>query len=318
MGYRSLMKLRLVSITYAAEGTNTYEFAALDGSALPPYEPGAHIAIHLPNGITREYSLTRPYKPGEGYLVGIKLDAASKGGSRYIHESLRVGQILEIDAPKNNFPLHTGSSPAVLIAGGIGVTPIWCMAQALDKAGRIFEVHYACRTRAEAAFLDEMNKMLNGKLNVHIDEEAGGKFLDVAGIVKRAWAHAHLYCCGPLPMLESFEKAMAGLAPERKHVEYFSSPNAPAVEGGYTVVLARSGRELIIKPGETILEALRTLGMMVPASCEQGVCGTCETKVLEGRPDHRDILLTPQEKTSNKTMMICCSGSLDARLVLDI
>lgn len=311
------MKLRLVSITYAAEGTNTYAFGSLDGAVLPPYEPGAHITLHLPNGIARDYSLTRLHKTGEPYLVGIKHDAASKGGSRYIHENLRVGQILEIDGPKNNFPLHVGDAPAVLIAGGIGVTPIWCMAQYLLTKGRAFELHYAARTRDEVAFLKEMAPLSN-RLHLHIDAEQGGKFLDIGAIVRAAPANAHLYCCGPLPMLEAFETAMEALPAERKHVEYFSSPNAPAVEGGYVVVLAHSGRQVEIKPGITILETLRTLGMNVPASCEQGVCGTCETKVLEGRPDHRDILLTPQEKASNKTMMICCSGSLDARLVLDL
>ncbi|MFZ1989401.1 MAG: PDR/VanB family oxidoreductase [Alphaproteobacteria bacterium] len=311
------MKLRLASITYAAEGTNTYEFRSLDGAELLAYEPGAHIGLHLPNGIAREYSLTRPYQAGEGYLVGIKRDAASKGGSRYIHDNCRVGQIFEIEAPKNNFPLHAGDAPAVLIAGGIGVTPIWCMAQHLVAQGRPFDLHYAARTREEAAFLKEMAP-LGDKLNLHIDAERSGKFLDVGAIVRSAPAGAHLYCCGPLPMLEAFEKAMEDLPIERKHVEYFSSPNAPAVEGGYTVVLARSGREVLIKPGITILETLRALGMNVPASCEQGVCGTCETKVIKGQPDHRDILLTPQEKASNKTMMICCSGSLDPRLVLDL
>ena len=153
---------------------------------------------------------------------------------------------------------------------------------------------------------------------MHIDAEAGGKFLDVGAIVRASPGNAHIYCCGPLPMLEAFEKAMASRPAESKHVEYFSSPNAPAAEGGYVVVLARSGREIPIKAGTTILETLRGLGMNVPASCEQGVCGTCETRVIEGRPDHRDILLTPQEKASNKTMMICCSGSLDSRLVLDL
>ncbi len=311
------MKLRLVSITYAAEGTNTYAFGSLDGATLPPYEPGAHITLHLPNGIARDYSLTRPHKAGEPYLVGIKRDASSKGGSRFIHDNCRVGELFEVDGPKNNFPLHEGAAPAVLIAGGIGITPIWCMAQHLAGEGRAFEVYYAARTRDEAAFLNDMAP-LGSKLHLHIDAEAGGKFLDVGAIARAAPADAHLYCCGPLPMLEAFEKAMESRPAERKHVEYFASPNAPAVEGGYTVVLARSGREFEIKPGTTILETLRAAGLSVIASCEQGVCGTCETKVIEGRPDHRDILLTPQEKASNKTMMICCSGSLDARLVLDL
>ena len=313
----SIMKLRLVSITYVADATNIYEFQSTDGSVLPAYEPGAHVGIHLPNGISREYSLTRPYKAGQGYLVGIKLDRASKGGSRYIHENVRAGQILEVEAPKNNFPLHAGSEPAVLIAGGIGITPIWCMAQHLAALKRPLELHYAVRSRDEAAFLTEMRALIP-TMHLHVDDEAGGTFLDVGAIVMKAPDNAHLYCCGPLPMLEAFEKAMDSLPVERKHVEYFSSPNAPAMEGGFTVVLARSGREIQIPPGTTILEALRAAGLSVVASCEQGVCGTCETRVISGRPDHRDILLTPQEKASNNTMMICCSGSLDARLVLDI
>jgi ferredoxin len=190
------------------------------------------------------------------------------------------------------------------------------MARRLAELGASFELHYAVRTRADAAFLHELEAM-SPAARLHVDEEAGG-VLDVAGIVAAAPKRAHLYCCGPAPMMAAFEAATADWPAEQVHVEYFSGPAPEPIEGGFTVVLAKSGREFVIAPGETILQTLRQAGVSVISSCEQGVCGACETRVIEGIPDHRDILLTPAEKASNQTMMICCSGSLTERLVLDL
>jgi ferredoxin-NADP reductase len=231
-------------------------------------------------------------------------------------EQARVGQTFEIGGPRNNFPLVEDAPHTVLIAGGIGITPIWCMAQRLKEIGASFEVHYAVRTRADAAFLDELERMAP-RLKLHVDAEAE-RFLDVPAITRAAAPDAHLYCCGPAPMLEAFEAATSGRPDALKHVEYFSAPELTPLEGGFVVVLAKSGREFAVQAGSTILETLRAAGLNVPASCEQGVCGTCETRVLEGVPDHRDLLLTPAEKASNQTMMICCSGALTDRLVLDL
>ena len=316
MNNQPILPLRLVSIRYAALDTHLYEFAGPDGRPLPAYEPGAHIDLHLPGGLMRQYSLARPYRADQGYLVGVKLDAKTRGGSKWLHEQGRVGAMFEVGGPRNNFALKEDAPHTVLIAGGIGVTPIWCMAQRLEEIGAGFELHYAVRTRQDAAFLAELERMAP-RARLHVDAEAEA-VLDVPAILTAAPEGSHLYCCGPTPMLEAFEAAAAGRPAETVHVEYFSAPEMKPLEGGFIVVLAKSGREFEVAPGSTILETLRQAGLNVPASCEQGVCGTCETAILEGTPDHRDLLLTPAEKTSGKTMMICCSGSLTDRLVLDL
>ena len=310
------LSLRLVSIRYAAQDTHLFEFASPDGAPLAAYEPGAHIDLHLPGGLMRQYSLARPYRADQGYLVGVKLDAKTRGGSKWLHDQARVGASFQVGAPRNNFPLKEDAPHTVLVAGGIGVTPIWCMAQRLEEIGAAFDLHYAVRARADAAFLAELERM-TPKVRLHVDVEAEA-VLDVPAIVAAAPGGSHLYCCGPAPMLEAFEAAAAGRPAESVHVEYFSAPELTPLAGGFIVVLARSGREFEVAPGSTILETLRSAGLTVPASCEQGVCGTCETTILEGRPDHRDLLLTPAEKASGKTMMICCSGSLTQRIVLDL
>ena len=311
-----LLTLRLVAIRYAAADTNLYEFADPEGRPLPAYAPGAHVDVHLPGGLMRQYSLARPDRHGQPYLVGIKLDRAGRGGSRWLHDEARVGQLFQIAPPRNHFPLTEDAPHSVLIAGGIGVTPVWCMAQRLVDIGASFELHYAVRTRADAAFLAELEAMAPSA-RLHVDAEAE-TVLDVAAIVEAAPAGAHLYCCGPAPMMAAFEAAAAGRAAEQVHVEYFSAAPPAPIEGGFVVALARSGREVVIPPGSTILETLRRAGLTLTSSCEQGVCGACETRVLEGLPDHRDLLLTPAEKAANKTMMICCSGALSDRLVLDL
>ncbi|HEY5412298.1 MAG TPA: PDR/VanB family oxidoreductase [Caulobacteraceae bacterium] len=316
VGSEPTQPLRLIAIRYAAQDTNLYEFAAGDGRPLPAYEPGAHIDLHLPDGAMRQYSLARPYRADQGYLVGVKLDAKTRGGSKWLHEAARVGSMFEVGGPRNNFPLQEDAPHTVLIAGGIGITPIWCMAQKLEEIGASFDLHYAVRDRADAAFLAELER-LAPRVKLHVDVEAEA-VLDVTAIVAAAPEGAHLYCCGPAPMLEAFEAAAGGRPPGQVHVEYFSAPELEPLEGGFVVVLAKSGREFAVDPGSTILETLRAAGLSVTSSCEQGVCGACETRILEGVPDHRDLLLTPAEKASGKTMMICCSGSLSDRLVLDL
>ena len=308
--------LRLNAIRYAAQDTHLYEFASPDGAPLPAYEPGAHLDVHMPGGLMRQYSLARPYRADQPYLVGIKLDAGTRGGSRFMHEEARVGSLFQIGGPRNNFPLKEDAPHTVLLAGGIGITPIWCMAQRLEEIGGSFELHYAVRTRADAAFLAELER-LAPRARLHVDAEAES-VLDVPAIAAAAHRGAHLYCCGPGPMMQAFEAATSAWPEAQRHVEYFSAPQLKPAPGGFVVVLGKSGREFVVGPGSTILETLRAAGLNVPASCEQGVCGTCETRILEGVPDHRDLLLTPAEKASGKTMMICCSGALTDRIVLDL
>ena len=308
--------VRLTAIRYAAHETNLYEFRRLDGAPMAPVEPGAHIDIHLPNGMMRQYSLTTADGDANAYVVGIKRDRASRGGSKYIHDSLPVGTVLKIGGPRNNFPLEEKAPHTVLLAGGIGITPIWCMAQRLIKQGASWEMHYSCRERPEVAFIDELSKL--PQVKIHIDAEAGGKFLDIPGIVACAPAGSHFYCCGPLPMLAAYEAATKDLSPGHMHIEYFTAKEEAALEGGFKVRLNRSGEEFTVPPGKTLLHVLRDAGIDVSYSCEEGVCGACETAVISGTPDHRDNILTEAERKASKTMMICCSGSKSDLLVLDL
>ena len=308
--------MRLTAIRYEAHETLSFEFTPLDGRTLPPVEPGAHIDIHLPNGMMRQYSLVTAEGERKSYVVGIKKDRASRGGSKYIHEQLHVGEVLKIGGPRNNFPLNETAAHSVLIAGGIGITPIWCMAQRLIAKVAPWTMYYSCRERAEAAFLGDLQG--RPEVSLHFDAESGGKFLDLKEIVAKAPEGSHFYCCGPTPMLKAYEEATANVPEGHMHVEYFTAAEEAATEGGYSVVLQRSGTEFAIPEGKTILQVLREAGMDVTYSCEEGVCGACEMAVISGTPDHRDNILTDREREESKTMMICCSGSKSAKLVLDM
>src|SRR5690349_2852180 len=250
-----LIDMRVTAIRYAARDTNLYEFAPLDGKPLPTYEPGAHIDLHLPNGLIRQYSLIRAEPDPSSYSVTVKRDPASRGGSRYVHDELRVGRTLKISAPRNNFPLVEDAGHVVLLAGGIGITPIWCMVQRLHKLGRSFKLHYACRSRADTAFLQALETI--GHTQFHFDDENGDKVLDIKPIVSAAAREALLYCGGPMPMLHAFEAATADWPREQIHVEYFTpKPGAEEKKGGFVVELARSGQEFVIPAGKSILQVL--------------------------------------------------------------
>lgn len=310
------IEVRLVSIRYAARDTNLYEFARASGGTLPAAEPGSHIDVNLRPDLSRQYSIINPSAAPDTYIVGVKRDASSRGGSRYMHDQLKVGAMLWISPPRNNFALVEDAPYVVLIAGGIGVTPIFAMAERLKHLGRPFELHYAARSREDAAFVSELETM--PKAYFSFDDETGGQFLDLASIVAAAPEGAHFYCCGPAPMLAAFESATAILPLERVHVEYFTAKAEAAMEGGYIVELARSGVELVVPQGISILEVVTNAGIDVAYSCTEGICGACETRVISGTPDHRDSILTDQEREAGKTMMICCSGSKSERLVLDL
>jgi tetrachlorobenzoquinone reductase len=312
----ALLTARLTGIRYAARDTNIYELTRVDGGALPAYEPGAHIDLHLPNGIVRQYSLLEPEPRPQTYSIGVKRDPASRGGSRCVHDELRVGRTLTISVPRNNFPLVENASHVILLAGGIGITPIWCMVQRLHGLGRSWQLHYACRSRADMAFLESLRQMEPARF--HFDDENEGKVLEVAAIVAAAPRDAHLYCCGPTPMLQAFEQATAGWPRGQIHVEYFTPKAEAPKKGGFTVELARSGQEFVIPEGQTILQVLLAAGVDVDYSCELGICGACEQRVLEGIPEHRDAILSEEEQASNTKVMICCAGCKSERMVLDL
>jgi ferredoxin-NADP reductase len=313
------LRVRLTVIRFSARDINLYTFRHADGHALPPAEVGAHIDVHLPDGQTRAYSLVSCIEDGDAYVIAVKRDAGGRGGSRFVHDSLKVGDEIEIGLPRNNFPLCEEAAYSVLIAGGIGITPIWTMAQRLRAIGKPFELHYACASRAQAALLDELSRLDGARL--HFDDAASGELLDLASIVAAAPPEAHLYCCGPAPMLRAFEAAAAGRSQDHVHVEYFAPPDdapAPALDGGFHVALQRSGTRLFVEPGNTILDTLLDAGVAVPFSCAQGICGACAVGVVSGAPDHRDSVLTAEERATGQTILVCCSGSKSGELVLDL
>jgi tetrachlorobenzoquinone reductase len=314
------LRVRVTSATWEADGILSFELRPLAGETLPPFTAGAHIDLQLPGGLGRSYSLINPQDERHRYVIAVQNDRASRGGSRYIHDGLRLGDVLTILPPRNDFALVEDAAHVVLIAGGIGITPLWAMVQRLAALGRSFELFYGVRTRANAAFLASLEALVasGARIHLHVDDEAGGAFLDLGAIVARAGADTHLYCCGPAAMLAAFAAATADRPPALVHVEYFTTQEPAATEGGYVVELARSGRSFTVPAGKTILETLLAAGLEPPYSCMEGVCGTCETTVLQGVPDHRDMVLTDAEHAANRTMMICCSGCKGDRLVLDL
>lgn len=320
----STRRVRVHAITWLSPTVRSIVLAALDGQPLPPAEPGAHIDVHLGPQLARSYSVVGNAGSPSRYEIAVARDAASRGGSRYVHDVLRVGDELAIGAPRNLFPLHEDAADTVLIAGGIGITPLWAMAQRLHALGRRWTLHYAARSREHAAYLSEIQALAarqpDARLHLHFDDEQGGAFFDMAAAVAAAPAGAHLYCCGPQPMLAAYEAATAGRPAGHVHLERFT-PAAPAAGEGpqaFEVVLARSRRRLTVPADRSVLDVLLENGVDAQYGCMQGACGLCETAVLEGTPEHRDTLLSAEAKAAGRCMLICCSRSLTPTLTLDV
>jgi len=317
----SLMQVRVKRISYEAESINSYELVAPTGGNLAPFTAGSHIDLYLSNGMIRSYSLVNDQSEQSRYVIAVNKDAASRGGSRFVHETLRAGDVITISHPRNNFALRENAMHSVLIAGGIGITPLLSMIRRLEALGRSWELFYAARTRLAAAFLDQLNGLQPkacANLHLNFDHEPSGRLFDLTALARDAPTDAHLYCCGPVAMLEAFEAATRNRPAEQVHVEYFKAREKPAAEGAFEVKLARSHRTITVEAGKAILTALLDAGIAVNYACTEGVCGTCATRVIEGIPDHRDLFLGKDEQAANNTMMICCSGSRSPTLVLDI
>ncbi|HEV7346184.1 MAG TPA: Rieske 2Fe-2S domain-containing protein [Devosia sp.] len=302
----------------SADGVIGFELAAREGH-LPTFQPGAHIDVHLPNGLIRQYSITNG--PGElmSYIIGVKQESASKGGSKILVETVREGDLLSISEPRNNFPLRRDATRTVLIAGGIGITPLLSMARFLDKSDLPYELHYFTRAGETVAFRSELEALL-GKVFFHTGlprDRIGETIATALG----QWSHAqHVYVCGPGPMLETVRATAAaqGWPEESIHFEYFRNDKPIDDSSSFEIELARSAMTLHVPAGKTILEVMREAGLTVPSSCEQGACGTCLATVIEGEVDHQDVYLNDSEKRSNTAMMTCVSRAKSARLVLDI
>jgi len=322
---KSNLSAMVRTLRFEAAGIMSIELvpAAVGGASaptFPDFTPGAHIDLHLPSGLVRSYSLVNA--PGEAnrYVLGILADPKSRGGSRFIHDNFRVGMTLDISAPRNHFELDESAAHTLLVAGGIGVTPILCMYRRLRSLGRSVKLLYCARTAPQAAFIDEISA-LGGDITYHFDDQQGGKPASLTSFLTGQPAGTHAYCCGPGVMLDAFEAACAEAGIANVHIERFAAaPDAPppATSEGYVVKLAKSGKEIAVPAGATLLDTLLAAGIDAEHSCMEGVCGACETRVLEGCPDHRDSVLSAGERAENKVMMICVSGCKGDRLTLDL
>jgi len=311
------LKLRVQRLEWLAEGVLEVELRGPEN--LPEFTSGAHIDLHLPNGISRSYSLANAASERHRYCVGVGLEASSRGGSRYIHTQLRPGQSLEVAPPRNNFPLDESAEHSVLLAGGIGVTPILAHARRLQELGRKFEVHHAVRERSRAAYAEALEEACSS-YQLHVDAEHQGQVLDISEIVGRQPLGTHFYCCGPPAMMSAFEQAVAAFPANQVHVEYFvaRAQKSDAGDAEFLLRLERSGKEFSVPAGRSALEVLLENGIRVPSSCRDGICGSCETRVLEGVPDHRDSVLSQAEKLKNRTVMLCVSRCQGEFLVVDL
>lgn len=314
------LRVRIARRHAATPDIIVLDLSDAQGATLPVFEAGAHIDLHLPGGLIRQYSLCNDPADTSAYRVGILRDPASRGGSIAAHEHLQEGMELDISAPRNLFPLDGGTGKAWLFGGGIGITPMLAMAHALQRAGRDFELHYCGRHAARSAFLDEIaTAPFASCVQTHFSEGDPARRADIAAILACASPDDHVYTCGPAGFMERVMQAATarGLPAEHIHHEFFQ---VEVETGGdsFEVVAAASGKQVTVAADETIAEALGRIGIRIQMSCEQGVCGTCMCGVIEGTPDHRDSYQTDEEKADNDQVLVCCSRSLTPRLVLDI
>lgn len=317
-----LLSVRVARKSIEAEDICSLELVSADGAPLPAFAAGSHVDVQLPGGPTRQYSLCNDPAETHRYLIAVLRDARSRGGSAAVHERVKVGDTLVISAPKNHFALAHDASSHLLLAGGIGVTPLLCMAERLAHAGADFEMHYCTRSPARTAFRERIAAApFAARVAFHFDDGEAAQKLDIAALLAAPRAGRHLYVCGP----KGFMDAVLGSAraqgwPQAQiHYEFFGADAAPAAgDGGFEVMLASSGRVIAVAPDRSVVQALAEAGVSVATSCEQGVCGTCLTRVIEGEPDHRDLYLTPQEQAANDQFLPCCSRAKSARLVLDL
>jgi vanillate O-demethylase ferredoxin subunit len=317
----STIEVRVASKTNEADGICSYELVPTGGGALPGFEAGAHVDVHLPGNLIRQYSLCNPPHETHRYQIGVLRDAGSRGGSEAMHDHIDVGTVLTISAPKNHFPL-VEAKRTLLLAGGIGVTPILAMAETLAAKGAGFEMHYCARSPDKAAFKERLGEShLRDLVHFHYDSGDAAQKLDMAALLANPQPDTHLYVCGPQGFIEYVlgTARAQGWPSAQLHVEYFSAAAVDTTgDQPFDVKLASNGKVFTVPAGTTVIKVLAEAGVEIPYSCEEGVCGTCLTRVVEGVPDHRDMYLTEEEQAANDQFTPCCSRSKTKVLVLDL
>ncbi|OYN94025.1 PDR/VanB family oxidoreductase [Enemella evansiae] len=316
--------LRVFQKRWEATGITSITLVDPAGRPLPGWQPGAHLALHLPNGMVREYSLCSDPADDRQWTVAVLRTVDSRGGSSLIHDQLPIGAEIEVEGPRNAFRLENADATTpvkhYLIAGGIGITPIIAMARELNSRGADWALLYTGRSRPQLAFLDEVEGLPSERVHVHIDDEVG-RFPDLTALLSAQDPQTIVYCCGPGPLMDAVADAMP--VPANLRLERFQAPTRevdPDAEQdrAFDVVLHSTGARFPVAADESILDALGAAGVDVPSSCLEGICGTCETGVISGELDHRDFLLTDEEKESGETMCLCVSRCRGSELVLDL
>jgi vanillate O-demethylase ferredoxin subunit len=304
-----------------ADDICSFELVHPQGEPLPAFTAGAHIDVHVAPQLVRQYSLCNDPTERHRWRIAVLREPASRGGSAGIHERVQAGATLQVSAPRNHFEL-VAARRSILIAGGIGITPILAMAQALHATGQDFEMHYCARTASRMAFRREIEASgYAARVGFHLGDGPEAQQFDAAKALAGADPATHLYVCGPSGFMEHVLAAARDLGWEedRLHREHFAGAVvASDQDASFEVQLARSGKTCAVPVGRSVIQVLLEQGVDVPYSCEAGVCGTCLTRVLEGTPDHRDSYLTEAERAANDQFTPCCSRSRSPRLVLDL
>lgn len=321
--HEAMPKLMLRAIELEAQDIRSFELIDPDGAELPPFEAGAHIDVRLPGGLTRQYSLCDPPWQRHHYRIAVLEVSGGRGGSRAMNRELRTGDLLEVSAPRNLFPLNTEADHTVLLAGGIGITPIVAMAAELARTGRSFELHYCTRSRERSAFLKRLEPWIaTGKAFLHCDNGDPRNGLDIAQLLSSHRDGTHLYYCGPPGFMQAAKSASAHWPRQHVHCEYFMPESGAATQAPgastdeFQVILDRSQVALRVPSSKSILQAVREAGIDCESSCETGVCGACRVRYLEGTPEHRDYVLDDDERS--RFVLICCARSKSEYLVLDL
>ncbi len=320
---RQWLKVRIVSKRDEAKDICSFELADPAGRSLPPFGAGGHIDVEVNNQLIRQYSLCN--HPGEQhrYLIAVLKDPNTRGGSLAMHERFQEGDLINISEPKNHFPLANSASKSLLFAGGIGVTPILCMAERLAQTGADFDFHYCARSLDRMAFVDRIKQSaFASRVSFHLDDGPDSQKLDIKRALGKPQEDVHIYVCGPTGFMDWMLKtAQDSQWPEEQvHREYFAAGAQPAglAAGVFEVQIASTGMTYLVPADKSIASLLREKGVDIPTSCEEGVCGTCLTRVLEGEPDHRDLFLSKKERARNDQMLPCCSRAKSRRIVLDL
>jgi vanillate O-demethylase ferredoxin subunit len=314
--------VRVESIRYETEEIKTFRLASANGKPLPAFTPGAHLSVLVPDGLTRQYSLCNGPHETSAYQIAVKREPDSRGGSKTLHERVAEGDTLQILAPRNHFPLDTSARRYLLLAGGIGITPLLSMSRHLLDAKAEFELQYFTRSIRHTAFHGLLSQPeYAGKVNFHYALDPDSLRMYLHKLLRERPEGAHLYVCGPRPFMNLVQDiAVAAWPAEAVHMEFFSAD--PLASSGprtpFEITLARAKGTYQVPAEKTILQVLAENGVEISNSCEQGVCGTCVTGVLDGTPDHRDAFLSEKERKSCDKMMLCVSRAKSARLVLDL